>query len=119
MCLTVIAGLLMPLNAKRVGPEDVPPVTYRGIRYEAPHWAGERGRTQNGGYIEAWEVEGNKFLWDLRVYNIERDPGMEEDVQDVFITSLSIQEDDLIVVNERGDRFRVNLKTRHVSPMKK
>ena len=45
-------------SAKRTAPVNVAPVVYEGIRYVAPNDDGRRG------YIEAWNVETNKKLWD-------------------------------------------------------
>ena len=46
------------------------------------------------------------MLWEKEVYTIEKDPALESDVQDVFITSLNIENKKLIVVNEKGEFLR-------------
>jgi len=102
-------------QAKREPPKEVEPVTYKGVKYVVPHWGWKRGRMQNGGYIEAWHIKKDKLLWELQVYVVEYNPDIESDVQDIFITSLKIEDGKLIIENEAGDRFEIDLDTREVS----
>jgi hypothetical protein len=59
----VSVALLLPglALAKRVAPAKVEPVIYQGFRYIAPDDDGRRA------YIEAWDVQTNKKLWDLTI----------------------------------------------------
>ena len=98
--------------AKREAPKDVNPLERGGIRYTAPHWGPMQGRRQNGGYVEAWDIETGKMLWEMQVYMIQYNPKIEKDIQDVFITSLRIEGDVLIAENEAGDIFEIDLKTK-------
>ena len=102
-------------RAKRSAPAEVKPVVYQGIRYTAPHWVNANGQRIAGGYVEAFDVKTNKKRWRLRVYEIRYDPQLEKDVQDVFITSLAIEKEMLVVVNQRGERYDVDLKSRKVT----
>jgi hypothetical protein len=103
--------------AKRVGPEEVPPVTIGETRYEVVHWGRERGLGQNGGYIAAVDAASGRELWTLKVYDVTYDPDMEEDVQDVFIESLAPRGDDkLAVVDERGRKYLVDPRRRQARP---
>jgi hypothetical protein len=61
--------------AKRVAPAKVEPVVYQDDRYIAPNDDGRRA------YIEAWDVQTNKKLWDLTIFTNRIDPRLEEDVQ--------------------------------------
>jgi hypothetical protein len=54
-------------------------------------------------------------LWQAEVYPIEIDPTVELDVQYVYITSLKIERGQLIVKNESGQVFMVDLKTHKVT----
>jgi len=100
--------------AKRSPPAEVPPVTYQGIKYSAPHWGAFNGRKQNGQYIQARSAETDKLLWELRIYEVKYDPKLESDVQDIFITSLKVVEGHLEVTNEAQDKFVVDLSKRKV-----
>jgi hypothetical protein len=95
-------------------PKDVPPVTFERIRYSAPHWGAKFGNRQNGGYIEATDPKTGRQLWVLPVYVINYDPNWDQDVQDIFITSLEIVDGKLHVANERGDQFVVDVYRRKV-----
>lgn len=103
--------------AKRGGPQDVEPVIYDGVKYVAVHWGFVRKLEQNGGYVEAFDQRTGKQLWRIRVYMITYD-GREKDVQDVFITKLGIEQGRLIVTNEKGEKFSVDLKMKTVKKIK-
>ncbi len=108
-------GLGMPMP-KRVGPEDVAPLTLGGTRYEVIHWGKERGLGQNGGIIAAFDNNTNAERWTLKVYNIDYDPVMEEDVQDLFITSMTeaATPGNIEIVDENGRQFIVDPSARIV-----
>ena len=95
--------------AKRVAPARVEPVVYQGIRYIAPNDDGRRA------YIEAWDVQTNRKLWDLTIFTNRIDPTLEEDVQWLFIKTLNIRDGALIVTSERNKIYRVDLKTKAVT----
>src|SRR5689334_16751957 len=100
--------------AKRKAPKDVPPITFQGIKYSAPHWGMAKDKKQNGGYVEAANPDTGKLLWELKVYEIKYDPAVEKDVQDIFITSLKIVNGNLEVQNEAGDKFIVDVSKQKV-----
>src|SRR2546423_14647912 len=106
----VAVALFLPnlMLAKRFAPEKVEPVIYKGIRYIAPNDDGRRA------YIEAWDVQTNKKLWDLTIFTNRIDPTLEEDVQWVFIKALNIRDGALVVTSERDKIYRVDLKTKTV-----
>jgi len=107
----VATALLIPslALAKRAAPAKVEPVIHQGIRYIAPNDDGRRA------YIEAWDVRTNKKLWDLTIFTNRIDPKLEEDVQHVFIKTLNVRDGTLIVTSERGETYRVDLKTKAVT----
>src|SRR5215468_6756765 len=95
--------------AKRIAPVTVDPVIYEGVRYVAPNDDGHRG------YIEAWNVGNNKKLWELTLFTNRIDPNLEEDVQWVFIKSLSIHDGRLIATSERGETYQVDPETKEIT----
>lgn len=98
------------VEAKRFEPAPVQPVEQNGIRYTAPPFAFlSKGMEHNGGYVEAIDIKTNKKLWLKEVYRPKYDPSLEGDVQDVFITSLSIENNKLIIINEAGDKFLIDI----------
>jgi hypothetical protein len=103
-------------STKRVAPPKVAPVTIGAVRIEAIHWGRSRGLDQNGGYIVAVDPRSGRELWILKVYDITYDPSMEQDVQDVFITKITKgYRGQLLVWEEKGRRYLVDIKTRSVS----
>src|SRR5438046_7430967 len=112
MRLTVVLSAMAFLPyfalAKRSAPPRVEPAIHDSIRYVAPNDDGRRA------YIEAWDVQTNKKLWDLTIFVSRIDPNLEEDVQWVFIKALRFQDGTLIVTPEGGKTYRVDLKTKAV-----
>ena len=75
-------------------------------------------QVQRGGYVEAWDIKNNNMLWELQVYETKYNPKLEQDAQDIFITSLEISHGKLVVTNERNDIYAINLDTRKIEQIK-
>ncbi len=105
------------VNAKRAEPKEVEPVTYKGIKYIAPHFRITDKHVQRG-FIEAWDIKSNRKLWDLQVYETPQDLKLERDVQDIFITSLKIEKGKIVVINERNAIYTIDLVTKKIEKMK-
>ena len=103
---------------KRSEPDPVGPVRSGGVRYEAVPWGKARGLGQNGGYVAAIDEASGREVWVQRIYRIRYDRGLEGDKQDVFITGLTLLPETraLRIENERGERYRLDLGTRKVTP---
>jgi hypothetical protein len=110
---TLFLAAFLPalISAKRIAPAAVEPVIHDGVRYVAPNDDSRRA------YIEAWDVRTNKKLWDLTVFTNRIDPKLEEDVQWVFINTLSIRDDTLIVTPERGTTYQIDLRTKAIKEL--
>lgn len=98
---------------------DVPaptPVSQGGIRYEAVPWGRARGLPQNGGYVAAIDEATGAELWLTRIYDAPPADDREGDKRDVFITRLELSADRqfLLVTNELGAVYRLDLRTRSV-----
>lgn len=113
-------GLQMAATPKRVGPAPVAPIVIDGLRIEAVNAGRKRGLGQNGGFIEAFDLESGRSVWLLQVYKIDYAKNMEEDVQDRFIERLepTAEGANLLVTDENGNRYKVDLAARtvHVWP---
>ena len=70
------------------------------------------------GFVVATDTTSHKELWRERIYTVRINPVLERDVQDVFITSLVVERGALIITNERGDRYTLDLATRRVTKRK-
>ena len=108
--------LVSNVMAKRAAPEEVPPVATDKAVYSVPHFP-EGDRIQNGGVIEARDPQTKKLLWQVQIYKTEVDKGLEKDVQDVFIKSLSFDKvhNLLIMSDEKSRVFVLNLSTKKVT----
>ena len=89
--------------AKRAPAPKIRPLIYRGVKIIAPN------TPQKMGYVEAWDMEENKKVWEKKVYDVVIDPKKEADVQWIFISSLEIKDGRLIVKDERNKIYIVNL----------
>ena len=113
ICTWLLAILVT--EAKRGAPVEVLPVQVGKIEYSAPH----RIRTQNEmGYIKARDLKSGKLIWSRQIYLVKYDFGLEGDVQDVFIKSIIVHGNNLIITNERNSKYQLDLKTFEVKVIK-
>ena len=105
--LCVVAFVTGAANAKRTVPGSVEPVTVHGVTYSAPATA--------MGFVVAFDASSGRELWRQRIYQVRVDPSLERDVQDVFITSLTLRGGSLVIANEHGERYALDLATRKVT----
>ena len=107
----------LDLHADRNPPPRLPPLVREGVRYER-RIGDEAVDGQVGGLLAAYEVGTGRLLWTLAVYDNRRDPMFEGDVQDIFFSEMRFEPDgSLLVVNERGERFRVDVEARESTPL--
>lgn len=102
----LISSISVNYYGKRMAPKPVKSLIYNGIRYSVNH--------EKIGYVEAWDIKAKKKIWELKIYDIKYDPHLERDVQWVFITSLELNGNCLIVTNEKGNKYKVDIKNRVV-----
>jgi hypothetical protein len=87
-------GMIASANeaeAKRLAPKEVPSVVVGGIRFKVPHFGALHDKPQNGGYVQAWDVKKGKLLWDRMVYRVRYEANLEKDVQDDFISEMTVK----------------------------
>jgi hypothetical protein len=101
------ATLLWPASAlaKRRAPNPVSSVVWQGVEYRAPL------DVEHMGYVQAFELSSGQKLWETKVYHVWIMPLLEEDVQWVFVSAIEVQGGKLLVRNENGKSFRLDLKT--------
>jgi hypothetical protein len=102
---------------KREGPQPVLPVEVHGLRIEAPHSSSDSGTAHDGGFLVAYDTATGDRLWDLEVYRVDYNQERELDVQDVFITSLTVQEGKILVRNEATREYLVDAVSRSVTKL--
>jgi hypothetical protein len=103
---------------RRKAPDPVNPVSFNGIRYEVIHFGKARGLKQNGGYLAKFDERTGDETGLIKVYKVKYSwwGGKERDKQDNFITSLELDTiaSKLVVYNERGASYSVDLDTERV-----
>lgn len=108
----------MNMNApspSRPAPPDVPPVEYKGVRYQEDPESIKHGGAQHCGYLVAIDPKTNVRLWMLKVYDVPlRAPGEPTGGGSVNFGSLSVgpAADELTIETEFGVRYIVDLNTR-------
>ena len=106
----------MAEDKKRRKPADVEPVRHGGLRYEAPLMGDPFGFSQDGGIVTARDDATGDLVWTQRVYIVDHGDDIAEEKQDVYIKALALTDDRraLLVVDERGERFRLSLADRSI-----
>jgi hypothetical protein len=112
MGVVILFTTLTAADAKRGPAPPVNTVVIGSIAYSAPPDPDDMG------YVIATDVPSGKELWRQRIYRVFLNPFVETDVQWVFITLLVRQDHTLLVTNERGERFTLDLKTRKATKRK-
>ena len=102
-------------EAKRGAPTEVLPVTVGNIEYLAPH---RNGTHKQMGFIEARELKSGGLIWSRQIYTVKYDPDLEGDVQDVFIKSITVEGNTLIITNERNSKYQLDLHSLEVIILK-
>ena len=102
-------------EAKRGAPAEVLPVTVGNIEYSAPH---RNGTQKQMGFIEARDLKSGKLIWSRQIYAVKYDPDLEGDVQDVFIKSITVEGNHLIITNERNSKYQLDLNSLEVKVIK-
>jgi hypothetical protein len=89
-----------------MAPKIVPPIKTEKIEYRAPH--GQMG------CVEAWGTKRHQMIWRRQIYVVKYDVYLETDVQDVYITSMELKDNNLIIKNERDSEYQLDLETLEV-----
>ena len=111
---TAPAGDPPPVSAKRAAPPRVAPVGFENVVYR--QLMGGEAEAQGSGVLAAEDASGGR-LWTLKVYDVRYEPALERDVQEVYFTSMELDRDSrsLVIANERGERYSVDLDVRKVT----
>jgi hypothetical protein len=100
---------------RRSAPDPIDSVIHEGIEYSVVHFGKPRGLKQNGGYLAKLSADTGEELALIKVYHVKYKwwRAMEQDKQDVFISGLELDSAGrrLLVTNEQGARFAVDLDT--------
>ncbi len=89
----------------------------RSVRYEQAYEGKDESSAQRSGFLRASSEATGDDLWTLKIYNVEIDATLERDVQEVYFATLSVdgQARTIVVENERGRTFLVNIDTQAIT----
>jgi hypothetical protein len=90
-------------------------VISEGIKYEATY---KDGFCLYKAYIEAIDLITKKVIWKKKIYQILMNPIIEHDVQWVEIKKVELKNGHLIIENENGKRYQLNLKNQKLKKLK-
>jgi hypothetical protein len=110
LAAVLLAGIPSLLWGKRMAPPTVAPVVHDGVEYRAP--------TGRMGCVIACDPKDGREMWWRQIYVVVKEPGLEGDVQDVFIKSMQAVDGSLQIINERGDAYKMDLKSLRVEAVK-
>lgn len=104
-------------SRRRRLPPELKPITLNGVVYKELRQGNKLGYEQKGGFLVATDQKSNEMLWHVRVYQIQYIEGKETDVQEVFFTRMELLpgRTEILIENELGKQFVVNLETRSVT----
>ena len=111
---SLISSLLLATllaEAKRGAPAEVLPVTVGNIEYSAPH---RNGTHKQMGFIEARDLKSGKMIWSRQIYTVKYDPDLVGDLQEIFIKRITVERNNLIIINERNSKYQLNLNSLEV-----
>jgi len=101
--------LAVPCLAKRAAPQKITPVIHEGVRYEAP--------IDQMGFVVAFDNATGKKLWEKRIYKVWFKFWLEKDVQTIYITEMKIENQRMMIRNEKDEVYSLDLKTKNVSKL--
>jgi hypothetical protein len=113
--LAIISCLFMNVNiaeAKRMMPQEPTPVVYKGVKFVAakrPRKEKINGNEADVWFVEGWDVAKNTKIFEKEAYKININTSLEYDVQMVFITSLTVEDNKLVVANENGGKYQIDI----------
>ncbi|WP_316410428.1 hypothetical protein [Mesoterricola sediminis] len=99
------------VHAKRSAPAAVPPLRIDGTEYSVPH-----GFLM--GVVLATDLKSGIALWRRQVYSVIVDPDVEEDIQACYITKIAQGKGCLVIENEHGFRYVLDLHSLQVRTLK-
>jgi hypothetical protein len=99
-------------------PPAVPAIVRDGKRYAQRLGSHDADAGQAGGLLDIIDDATGAVEATIKVYDNKRDPKIEGDVQDIFFAAMAFDDAGrLIVTDEVGRRFAVDVKARTSAPL--
>ncbi len=105
-------------SMSRIGQQMMPPIIFEGRRYEQIMNGEALDLPQRTGYLGVFDDATDAIIAMVKVYDVNFDPNLEADVQDVFFTRMDLDQAGrrILIDNERGKSFAVDLDSLTVQP---
>ncbi|MDD5707530.1 MAG: hypothetical protein PHR35_16525 [Kiritimatiellae bacterium] len=104
VCLCLVLAVAIVASARVTFSTPPPEVTYDGTTF--------RAERMDDGVVHALDAKTGQLLWQKRLYQVMIDPGLEADVQWIYIRSITESKGRIIVVNGNGTTYLLDPKTR-------
>jgi hypothetical protein len=107
---------LNEMQASAVGPSSPVPIEFEGKLYEQIENGERLGLGQRTGLMAIIDVETDRRVGVVKIYDYPRDPEDELDVGDVFFLSMKLdgQRRAIVIESARGDRFTYHIDSGEV-----
>lgn len=106
---------------KRDEPTRAKPVIHRGVKYEAilsnaPTWGSDPLPATGSAYVVAMDSDSGTELWRAKLYDVNYDPDMERDKQEIYVErlALNLTHTKLKAMDEKGRKYVLDLKSHAV-----
>ena len=103
-------------SASRPPAPQVPPVDHKGVHYEQDMQSTQHGGSGLGGYLAAYDMASRRLLWTVKVYDVKDYSAERVGGIGLYFKSMKLVpgRDELMIENEAGGRYAVDLHTRNV-----
>ncbi len=92
--------------SRAFAPAKIPPVLYKNVKIVA-----ENSTSDNMGIVQAFNINTNKLVWSKKAYTVKINPQIEKDTQEVYIKEMKIENDKLVVIDERLKKYLLDPDT--------
>lgn len=105
--LILVCGAVSLAYGKRVPAPVVSPIRHEGVVYHA-------GGNGEDAFVLAKDEKTGKELWKAKLYHVQIDPLKEADVQMIFIKDMLLSGEKLLIQDEAGRCYGLQLATHRV-----
>ncbi len=104
---------------KRVPPPEVPPIEYKGLRYQQEMGGHDSLRSGRGGHIEGIDIKTGQGMWRRQIYAVPLSEKIEFHETECYFTRMVLLpgDKDILIENEAGEKYLFNIKRCETLPL--
>ena len=113
----VLTGLFTfapEVMAGRSAPEEITPIIAFNKIFTVGYKISGSATQKRKAYVEASDLASGRTLWKAEIYTITYDAMLDSDVEDVYVSEMKLEGKTLLIEDETGQRFALDLNTRKV-----